>query len=929
MREKRASVVVFETHDLTQEQFDQPIFWLLAAMLAFMPMALGSWDPWAEALALGGACALAVMLGVKLIGRADVPFIWSWTYLPISLFFGVVLLQLLPLPAGLVGAISPKTVATNKALLGDLPEAAQRLEHIRFTFYQEGTWHDLRNLVAVTCVFVVVVNVFRTADQMIQLLWVIAWVGTAQAVLAILQILTNARGVYWLFPLWGSARPEAGSFTNHNCFSQFMNLSSGAMVGLLLLKIDQTFHRRDYDPPEVMEKLTSADFRWAYVLVAMLAVSLASVFLSLSRGGMLSIAAAGALVAILLAVRGGARGMGIGGWVAGVILVAVFSLVMASGANLVEGRIAKIGNLDDRYDRFQLTKDSLRAWHDYPALGMGLGSFRYTFPRYDRSDAPAIASHAEDDYAQLLEETGVAGASIAGCFLLMIVGAFLRARARSRKNREREREDDSDEGPDPIAEQALAPSPGKETEMPALERSTQGGGYRRQRSGGSHHPHHHRHAASPASSLSLGLCFGLVAILVQSAMDFGQHCVSIACLTAIFCALMVNLSSLRRRERGLESEGTAKRGVPAVRGAAVALIALGSILLLWQANQVREAKADYDIEARLAEQLSMQQWRGDPGDVTDMNRAADAAAALRPNDMRYQFRRAMNRFYAMTANTPLDPVTEDFILDDQKRAIVRDLADDLRKARWVCPTYGELYAQMGQWERSFLGRRDEGANHIRIAFELDPGDVTVCQAIATLDGEEGKWDESVQMFQRAVKMAPGALGDSIDLYVGYFHRPDIGLKFADDDIDRLHMLSQKLRSLGKDPALGPTTGPATQPSDEAVAIEADRRADKLIRAAADSPDASADTIGQMGMLCSQNRETADAIKYLSRALTLAYGDVGWRMEYARNLAAAGRKDDAIEQAETVLRIRPHFEPAQDLIEHLSTPSTRAMEELSQ
>ena len=919
MREKRAGVVVFEAIDITQEQFDQPIFWLLAALLAFMPAAFGAWDPWVESIALAGACGLAVILGLKLAKRPDVGFVWSWTYLPIALFFLYAAIQLMPLPAAWVQAISPKTVTTNHWLLGDLPNAAERLTHLRLNFYQEGAWHDLRNIAAVTCVFVVVINVFRRSEQIIQLLWVIAWVGTGEGLLAILQTLTGAKGVYWYFPLWGDARPEAGTFPNHNCFAQFMNLGTGACVGLLLLKIDRTFRRHDYSPAEVLEKLNSPDFRSAWILTAMLAISIASVFLSLSRGGMLSIAAAGILVGILLAVRGGARGMGIGGWIAGVILVAVFSLVMAGGANLVQGRIARIGNPDDRFDRLQLTRDTLRAWKDYPAVGMGLGSFRFTFQSYDRSNVSAVASHAEDEYVQLLEETGVVGAAIVGSFLLLIVANFLRARARGRKKSDRDGE----------RIEAV------QTEQPAMSRESPrqddvGAGDDSHRSGEPHRPGgpHHRqtkHAASPASSLSLGLCFGLVAILVQSAADFGQHCVSIATLTSIFCALLVNLARLRRQERGSEGPSKVVRGWRSVRIGALAVVVAISTYLLWQSNEVRMATAAYEQASKLAGQLAGGGWQGDQGDFTDMNRAGDESVRLRPNDIRFRYWRAVNRWY--TISDVHDPVTGDVILDDAKTRILREVADDLQAARWICPTYGALYAQLGQWEQNFLGQPAQGAHHIRLAYELAPGDPTVCFVLATLEAELQDWPHSVTHFQRAAELDPTMFNDAVDLYVSYFKRPEAAVQLADKDVEQLRLVSRKLRALGKDASAGPTTGPATRPADEQAALEADARADDLIRAAADRPNASAEILGEMGLLSAQRGDFKGAVYYLGRALIPNYGEQDWRLVYAQSLAKLGRKQEAIHQAEIILAARPQMSEAQDLIDQLTPPTTQTLDDL--
>jgi tetratricopeptide (TPR) repeat protein len=207
---------------------------------------------------------------------------------------------------------------------------------------------------------------------------------------------------------------------------------------------------------------------------------------------------------------------------------------------------------------------------------------------------------------------------------------------------------------------------------------------------------------------------------------------------------------------------------------------------------------------------------------------------------------------------------------------------------------------------------------------LAPNNPSVCFIAATLYAEQGAWADSVHMFNRTALLSNSMRGDAIDLYIGYFNRPDLALELAGNDVEQLRALSRKLRERGKNP---PATSPATQPADEAIAVAADRRVDDVIRASADDPYASSTMLAEMGLLCLKRGQAAQAIPYLSRALNLDYGRVDWRMQYAHALEAVGRKSDAIHQAEIILRQRPKLPEAVDLIDRLSTPSTRALSEL--
>jgi tetratricopeptide (TPR) repeat protein len=214
-----------------------------------------------------------------------------------------------------------------------------------------------------------------------------------------------------------------------------------------------------------------------------------------------------------------------------------------------------------------------------------------------------------------------------------------------------------------------------------------------------------------------------------------------------------------------------------------------------------------------------------------------------------------------------------------------------------------------------------------MAFQLSPGDPVSCYIMALLDAEEGRWADSITHFQRSAQLQTSRWQDAVNLYIHYFHRPDMAVKLAGDDVEELRQVAATIRAFGKDPALGPTTGPATQPADEALASQAEQRAADLVRAAADQPDAPPSTMAERGLLCFKERDFPAAIKYLGKALKYDYGEVDWRLAYAQSYAEIGNKDEAMRQARIILRERPQMSEAQDLIDLLNRPTTQALDGL--
>jgi len=63
--------------------------------------------------------------------------------------------------------------------------------------------------------------------------------------------------------------------------------------------------------------------------------------------------------------------------------------------------------------------DTLRIFREHPWVGIGLGSFETAFPRYRTFPTNLVWTHAHNDYAEALAETGVAGGILIACALLL------------------------------------------------------------------------------------------------------------------------------------------------------------------------------------------------------------------------------------------------------------------------------------------------------------------------------------------------------------------------------------------------------------------------------------------------------------------------------------------------------------------------------
>jgi O-antigen ligase/tetratricopeptide (TPR) repeat protein len=832
----RSQPVLFELADTADERFDPLIEAGLIGLMAFCPLALGAVQPWSETIVLLLCSALVLTMLVKLLTRPDVRFVWSRTYLPIAAFVLLVLIQLVPLPAGMVRVLSPATVSLPRELLGSFPGSAPAPGWMALGFLHEQALADLRLILAASAVYVVCINVIRRLEQIRRMLAAVAVIGTIVALLALLQDTTDADAIYWVIAV-PSGQATGGPFLNHSHFAQYMNLSLGCAIALLLLHLDQLprhRHHRSSRAAALARPLTLPIRLLALGIIAM-AVSIP---LSLSRGGMLSMLAAGIFTSIVLATRRGLRGRT---WLFVGLAVAVLAATLLLEWDAVFRRASRVGDPHSLHGRLDIARGSMQALRSFPLLGTGLGSFQVVFPMYDPSTIASLAEHADNDYAQILVETGAVGMLIVLGFLGLIGLAFL---------------------------QCVRTSP------------------------------------SPMASAAIGLGYGIVAILLNSATDFGQHIPANFVLSAFSFAMIVNLSHAARQTRApMELQPFRGARMPRIVGMAAAAIVAAIVLTgsvqTWRASLSRRNAAQVETL------LSAAGWKGDDYDFARLIDSADRAWHIRPRNVFYRFDVNYFRWKALARPLMSDPPQP---LSDTDRAHLRRVVDELAGTARLCPTYAPPYLLAGQILRNALND-PAGAPLIRTAHRLHQNNPVACIEVAILDGEESRWDEAMAGFRRAAALRPEFLPDGVDALLDPLQRPDLALDLARDDMQALTLLASRLRISGQSPE---------------IARHAAERARQLVLERAARPGASATTLAEAAYVCLQQGQPRRAVDFFRQALSVEFTQTQWRMDLAQTLVSLDQVNEALNEAHTVLRITPSNAAAAKLISD-HTPKPRAPE----
>ena len=805
---------------------------LMAALLFFTPLAYGTTEAWSQEMFIAIVTALVACLALRFAVDSTSKVVRSWAYLPIVLFIAFGALQLLPLPASAIHAVSPGTILTKSTLLSDLDRASAVLQRLTVTFYSAGSIEQLRLVVAVSAIFVVVMNYYRDSARISRLLLTIACVGLAVALLAFYQNLTHAETVYGLVP---AIQKNSGPFMCYSHFAQFMNLSVGAAFGLLLVRLIE-LGKRHRHIVGVVEELKQPSSWLIWLLAAICVLGPMAVFLSLARVGMISLLIAGGVTGAMFTWR--SRTAGRGSLVIGIGII-MFAGLLSVGFDAIYARLATMRHVAIADGgRLQMLHDMFAEFKLFPVVGTGLGTHEFVFPMFDHSHIPSLATHAEDEYAQLFEECGIVGIALAGLFLGGVIINYFRTVWR------------------PL---------------------------------------------QPIQYAGFGLGLGLLAILIHSTSDFGQHLPANAAITAVFAALLVNLAkSSQGNPRSTPTLSASRLWTINPRTLQTAIFATGILVLsatLWSADRSRRAESLWNRAAAVQAGLEQNGWQGTNDEFVDLLSPASAAADLEPGNVTYRYWLNVFRWRAISRVT--DPATQAVVLTPSSIAFAGRISEELEQARLLCPTFGPPLCVAGQLEQ-FVLNRPIGARHIALAFRLTPYDRTVCFIAGKLAVQQKDWDQSLEAFRRCA----GLGGFDQEILLAYIHanRPDLALEIARGNRRDLSYLAEQIQG---------------KPGDEQLSARCRQEVNAQLVAEAGQANASPGDLADLAANYAQQGDFAQAIVWYRKAVDFDYGQVDWRLHLASLLAEHGHVSEAMEQAKICIRLRPQSNEARKLIGDLS------------
>ena len=375
--------------------------------------------------------------------------------IPFSLFLGLVLFQMVPLPATVIKHLSPNTydlyqqtignpltvkskalnvtphdsrLAPRASLLADSSSPiaknhkprAMSHEPRSLSIYRNATKTEFLKFFAYFSVFFLIINTMNTFRQIRRIVLTIIFTGTGVAFLALCQILSKSDKIYGFWQsqqalhkigIYGGQIGKIGSyggpFINPNHLAGYLEMVIPLALGFLLsrevpgiIRSAKNWKRR----LSLLESWLAKNTLLIFIIVLMAS----AVFISASRGGIISFIFSLGLFSLLLGVRRyhkGKRKMVL--LITGLIFI--FLLWMGIGPVVTELATLADPKTSGLVVRLQVSKDTLALARDFPLFGVGLGNFQTLYPKYQTFVYPFFWNHAHNDYVEMLADTGWMG----------------------------------------------------------------------------------------------------------------------------------------------------------------------------------------------------------------------------------------------------------------------------------------------------------------------------------------------------------------------------------------------------------------------------------------------------------------------------------------------------------------------------------------
>ncbi len=416
---------------------DRLLFWAWLAVLCWLPIPLGSVEPWAWAVLAVGVFSIltawCVGYAFGIVGPSEAfrrahGFVWL-----LLAWLAYLAIYLIPLPIDIIAKISPATAAMHRETFAfDSSMRTLALD----PHAAVSSW--LRSL-AYVAAFVVTLLTVNSRERVRQFMLALVVFALAMSVYGILMNLTNAQITWFGSPMSHGAQASATYF-NRNHFAGFLEMMLALGIGLLIADLrDRKAKSWRQFLRHFLEWVFSPKMRLRLML-CILVIALVSTRSRMGNTAFFASLLATGVMGILFS-RYATRGTVI----LLVSLIAIDIFIVGSwfgveqlaqridATSILRQEVAMVGAPESVEQRLDATTATMSIVRDFPVVGVGPGAWVLVFPNY-RGEAvmAGFFEYAHNDYAQMAAEFGLIGFGILGLIVLWSFSVALTAQAKRR-----------------------------------------------------------------------------------------------------------------------------------------------------------------------------------------------------------------------------------------------------------------------------------------------------------------------------------------------------------------------------------------------------------------------------------------------------------------------------------------------------------------
>ena len=389
------------------------VFRIFLGTLVFCPLAFGTVETWSLLIMEAGVFTALLLFFLFIKEQGEPGILKTPGMIPLSALLCYMLFQTIPLPPALIEQISPATFTLYRQSVWIADPSAWAT----LSLYPKGTVSEFLRLSCYAGAYLLTTQFLSDSDRLRRTAGLLSVFAAALAFFSIIQHLVPNGKIYWARELTQGGAPF-GPYVNRNHFAGLMGMLFPIVMVLFLFSRPSS---REKSFRKKVSDLLDRSLRNVHLLLGFGAVVVAlSIFLSLSRGGILSLCVSVALLGFLLSKRISTRK---GRLLLIVTIVVIFYAVGWFGWTPVFERFRSIRTVQGEISelRLDIWKDSLGLMRDFPLTGTGAGSFMHVYPGYRTIRGEGIADHAHNDYLELLTDGGIIGAGLFAWFMAAVL----------------------------------------------------------------------------------------------------------------------------------------------------------------------------------------------------------------------------------------------------------------------------------------------------------------------------------------------------------------------------------------------------------------------------------------------------------------------------------------------------------------------------